>query len=206
MTTITELLSRAKHAIESGETSLHAAAEDIAAAQGQGATQRQIAEAVGKSAAWVNRLLMWRQSGSQDGTAFGPQAKASRQRAQQVQATEREKQKNRNPQPRVSKRRPPRHVLAPRRPRLKQQRPKLTHGRRRLRLQRPKLMPGRPGRRKKQKRTAFSKVRSAATPRKRFTAARVNSWSKLSECSARIRPVSGRTLRSSSRSNAPSSA
>ena len=72
----------------SGETSLHAAAEDIAAAQERGATQRQIAEAVGKSAAWVNRLLKWRGSGYRDGTAFGPQAKASRQRAQRVQATE----------------------------------------------------------------------------------------------------------------------
>jgi len=44
MMTVTELLSRAKRAIESGETSLHAAAEDIAAAQEQGATQRQILE------------------------------------------------------------------------------------------------------------------------------------------------------------------
>lgn len=91
--TVPELLSRAKQAIESGETSLHTAAEDIAAAQEQGATQRQIAEAVGKSAAWVNRLLQWRQRGYQDGTAFGPQAKASRQRAQCVQATEQKKLK-----------------------------------------------------------------------------------------------------------------
>jgi len=74
---ITALLDRAKHAIESGETSLRAAAEDIAAAHSQGATQRQIAKAVGKSAAWVNRLLGWGQSGYHDDTAFGPQAKAS---------------------------------------------------------------------------------------------------------------------------------
>ena len=46
--TVTELLIWAKQAIESGETSLHAAAEDIAAAQEQGANQRQIAKAVGK--------------------------------------------------------------------------------------------------------------------------------------------------------------
>jgi hypothetical protein len=89
MIPIVELLDRAKHAIDSGEMSLHAAAEDIAAAQEQGATQREIAEAVGKSAAWVNRLLQWRQSGYRDGTAFGPQAKASRQRARRVQASER---------------------------------------------------------------------------------------------------------------------
>jgi hypothetical protein len=54
MITITELLGRAKRAIETGENSLHGAAEHIAAAREQGATQRQIAEAVGKSAAWLN--------------------------------------------------------------------------------------------------------------------------------------------------------
>ncbi len=88
--TITDLLRRAKHEIESGEASLHDAAEDIAAAAEQGATQRQIAEAVGKSPAWVNRLLRWRETGYQD-TAFGPQAKASRQRAH-VQASKQEKE------------------------------------------------------------------------------------------------------------------
>ena len=91
--TITELLDRAKLEIESGETALHAAAEDLVAAQEQGATQRQIAEAVGKSAAWVNRLLKWRESGYQDETAFGPQSKASRQRAERVHSTEQKKQK-----------------------------------------------------------------------------------------------------------------
>ena len=93
MMSVTELLSRARRAIESGEASLRAAAEDIAVAQEQGATQRQIAEAIGKSAAWVNRLLKWRESGYQDDTAFGPQAKASRQRAQRVQAPERQRRK-----------------------------------------------------------------------------------------------------------------
>ena len=95
MTTVTELLSRANRAIESGETSLRAAADDIAAAEEQGATQRQIAEAVGKSAAWVNRLLKWRESGYQDDTAFGPQAKASRQRAPPVQSPEQKKPETR---------------------------------------------------------------------------------------------------------------
>jgi hypothetical protein len=93
MLSVTELLSRAKRAIESGETSLRAPAEDNPAAQEQGATQREIAEAVGKSAAWVNRLLKWRDSGYQDVTPFGPLAKASRQRAQRVQSTEQKDQK-----------------------------------------------------------------------------------------------------------------
>jgi hypothetical protein len=88
-TSITELLSRAQLAIKSGETSMRAAAEDIAGAQEQGATQREIAGAVGKSAAWVNALLKWRAGGYQEGTVFGPGAKASRQRAKGVQAAER---------------------------------------------------------------------------------------------------------------------
>jgi hypothetical protein len=83
---ITKLLSRAQLAIDSGETSMRSAAEDIAAAQEEGATQRQIAEAVGKSAAWVNALLKWRAGGYQDATAFGPEAKSSRQRAHRVQS------------------------------------------------------------------------------------------------------------------------
>jgi transposase len=93
MPTVDELLSRATRSIHSGESSLRAAAEDLAAAQAQGATQRQIAEAVGKSAGWVNRLLQWRETGYRDGTAFGPQAKASRQRARRVQSLEQSKQK-----------------------------------------------------------------------------------------------------------------
>ena len=90
MTDVTALLERAKRAIVSGEGHFRAAAEDIAAAQLQGATQRQIAEAIGKSAGWVNRLLKWRQGGFQDDTPFGSQSKASRAR---VQSPEQKKQK-----------------------------------------------------------------------------------------------------------------
>jgi hypothetical protein len=91
-TSITELLSRARLAIKSGENSLRAAAEDIAVAQDRGASQRRIAKEVGRSAAWVNRLLRWRKRGYQDDTPFGPQSKASRQRAQGVDAAEQNKQ------------------------------------------------------------------------------------------------------------------
>jgi hypothetical protein len=204
MMTVTELLGRAKHAIESGENSLHAAAEDIAAAQEQGATQRQIAEAVGKSAAWVNRLLQWRESGYHDGTAFGPQAKASRQRARCLQATE---QNKKTPRPRVSRRWLLQHALVPRRPRLKQPEPKRMRKRRKRRLPRPKLTPRRRRLRKKQKRIAFSGARSAAIERsRRFTAAPVHSSSNISGCSARIRQVSGQRLRFFARSNASNSA
>jgi hypothetical protein len=48
--TVAELLDRAKQAIKSGETSLHAAAEHIAAAQEQRATQRQIPKQSGAAA------------------------------------------------------------------------------------------------------------------------------------------------------------
>jgi hypothetical protein len=94
MMTVSDLLSRAKRAIASGEASLHAAAEDIAGAQEQGATQRHIAEAIGKSAAWVNRLLQWRRDGCHSDTPFGPESKAARQRAKRVQATEQKTQQS----------------------------------------------------------------------------------------------------------------
>ena len=67
--TTEELLSRAKRNIDSCERPLREAAEDIAKAREQGATQRDIALAVGKSPAWVNRLLKWRLSGYA-GSAF----------------------------------------------------------------------------------------------------------------------------------------
>jgi hypothetical protein len=92
MKSIADLLNRAKVCIEAGENNLHQPAENIAAASEQGATQRKIAEVVGKSAAWVNGLLKWRLAGY-PATAFGPQAKASRARADHVQSTEQQKPK-----------------------------------------------------------------------------------------------------------------
>jgi hypothetical protein len=87
-TEIAQLLSRARQKIDSGVVSLRGAAEDLAAAVDQGATQREIAKAVGKSVGWVNGLLKWRKCGYPDDTPFGPQSKASREGAR-VQATER---------------------------------------------------------------------------------------------------------------------
>ncbi len=87
-TTKAELLSRAKAAIEASDSSLRNAAEALALAQGDfNATQREIAAAVGKSVAWVNRLLQWQREDCQ-GTPFGPGSKASRKRRKRVQATE----------------------------------------------------------------------------------------------------------------------
>jgi hypothetical protein len=93
LTTVAALLSRAKDSIESGVTSWRAATEDMAAAKAQGASQRQIAEAVGMSSAWVHQMLKWRAEGYKDATPFGPQSKANRQRARAGQATDQKKQK-----------------------------------------------------------------------------------------------------------------
>ena len=70
-TSVAVLLSRANASIARGEKALRDAAEDIAAAHAQGASQRQIAAAIGKSPAWVNRVLAWRREGFV-GEAFGP--------------------------------------------------------------------------------------------------------------------------------------
>jgi Homeodomain-like domain len=81
-------LSRAKDAIEAGDQSLHDAAEALALAQEDfKASQREIAEAVGKSPAWVNRLLRWRREGCV-GSPFGPGSKAGREQRKRVQSTE----------------------------------------------------------------------------------------------------------------------
>jgi hypothetical protein len=76
------LLELAKREIAGGEKQLRLAAEHIAAAEEKGTSQREIAFAVGKSAAWVNRLLQWRRSGYLDSNPFGAQSRESRSRAQ----------------------------------------------------------------------------------------------------------------------------
>jgi hypothetical protein len=87
-TTKADLFSRAKDAIEAGNQSLHDAAQALALArQDFKASQREIAEAVGKSVAWVNRLLQWQRQGC-EGTPFGPGSKAGRERRKRVQSTE----------------------------------------------------------------------------------------------------------------------
>jgi hypothetical protein len=89
---VSALLLRARAAIAAGEKSLREAAEDIAAAQEQGATQRDIASAVGKSAAWVNQLLKWRAAGYGQ-TAFGPAKAAQRAAFRQSEQAKKSKPK-----------------------------------------------------------------------------------------------------------------
>jgi hypothetical protein len=71
----------AKNLIAKGEKCLMQAAEVIAEVSQQGASQRQIAAEIGKSQAWVCRLLAWRAAGYADETPFGPESKAKRDRA-----------------------------------------------------------------------------------------------------------------------------
>jgi hypothetical protein len=60
---VNELVARAKKSIESGVSSFRDAAEFLAEAQELGVSQRQLADGVGKSAAWVNALLKWHDCG-----------------------------------------------------------------------------------------------------------------------------------------------
>jgi hypothetical protein len=74
---IAKLHDKARRAVMAGEHKFREAAECLAEARTLGATQRQGAEAIGKSPAWVNALLKWRKNGYK-GTPFGPQSKAKR--------------------------------------------------------------------------------------------------------------------------------
>lgn len=87
--TIAKLLTDARRAIAAGESSLRKAAELIAKAQEAGATQRQIAERIGKSQSWISQLLAWRKSGYKGG-AFERSHKARMiSRANKPKATRR---------------------------------------------------------------------------------------------------------------------
>jgi hypothetical protein len=81
--TIDQLHRKAKAAITAGEARFREAADYLGEARKLGATQRQSAKAIGKSPAWVNRLLRWRDGGCKN-TPFGPQSKAQRARVQAV--------------------------------------------------------------------------------------------------------------------------
>ena len=66
MSRIDQLHEKARRAIELGEAKFREAADYLAKAKQLGATQRQSAEAIGKSPAWVNTLLKWRSAGYTD--------------------------------------------------------------------------------------------------------------------------------------------
>ena len=90
---IAGLLELARREVALGDKQFRHAAEHMGSAEDKGASQRQIAAAVGKSVGWVNRILQWRRSGYRDDTPFGPESRASRARAR-VQPAERGKTKS----------------------------------------------------------------------------------------------------------------
>lgn len=75
-TTKAEVLSRAKGAIEVGESPRVIAGRLACAQEDFHASQREIGRAIGQSASWVNRLLKWRQSGYKQRSPFGPTTRA----------------------------------------------------------------------------------------------------------------------------------
>jgi hypothetical protein len=85
---IDKLHAKARRAVQAGEHQFRQAAEYLAEARKQGATQRQSAKAIGKSPAWVNKLLKWRSGGYRE-TPFGPQSKAKRAAVQATKQTRR---------------------------------------------------------------------------------------------------------------------
>lgn len=106
---VEKLLSEAKAEIASAEQVLatadesatqhyRAAADRIAEARKQNASQRKIAKDIGKSPAWVNQLLRWRKDGYHD-SPFGPQSSAARlRRKERSGATEHDQSAEKNVQ------------------------------------------------------------------------------------------------------------
>src|SRR5262245_10587931 len=82
-TTKADLLTRARDAVDAGSRSLHEAAEALDLAKDDhSASQREMAEAVGRSPAWVNALLKWRLSGYTDASPFDrPRSRLAAKRA-----------------------------------------------------------------------------------------------------------------------------
>jgi hypothetical protein len=81
------LLQSAKGHVEAGDKHhKQAAAELVQARDCFGATQREMAEAIGRSQAWVNGLIQWHERGAR-GTAFGPQNQKKRAKSKLDQST-----------------------------------------------------------------------------------------------------------------------
>jgi hypothetical protein len=97
-TTKAELLTRAKGLIERGDQSFQEAAEALAIAREvHKATQREMAEGIGRSVGWVNALLQWHSFGDKDASPFGPTTKADRvQHAEQRAASKIHEPRNAN--------------------------------------------------------------------------------------------------------------
>lgn len=82
-TTKADLLTRARIAVDAGSQSLHDAAGALGLAKEEhSASQREMAEAVGRSPAWVNALLKWRLSHYNDTSPFDrPRSRSAAKRS-----------------------------------------------------------------------------------------------------------------------------
>jgi len=67
-----KLLKLAKADIAAGESSFRSAANQIAIAISNGATQAEAAKVIGKSQPWISRLLKWREGGFKGGPFAHP--------------------------------------------------------------------------------------------------------------------------------------
>jgi hypothetical protein len=75
-------LAKAKDYVAKGEQFYRKAAEEIVAAQEVGATQREVAEAIGRGRTWVTTLLSWARDASRTGTPFAqPEGELERRHA-----------------------------------------------------------------------------------------------------------------------------
>jgi hypothetical protein len=86
-----EAIALAAKAVASSDRNLKSAAEYLAFAEKEGKTQREMAEGIGKSAAWVNGLLRWHREGYLEETPFGAQSQERDKRHdEQIREQERE--------------------------------------------------------------------------------------------------------------------
>jgi hypothetical protein len=77
-TTNDELVKKIRAAIASSRDAMRDAANDLHTLLCQGMTQREIADAVGKSVGWVNAMHMWQIGGCKGDSPFGPTTKRGR--------------------------------------------------------------------------------------------------------------------------------
>ena len=84
-----EHLDAFKADIADHDRSMHSAAEHLLKALDFGASQREVAEAVDRSPAWINRIVKWAKAGYAAAGPFAAESKAKRKRvAKSVQAPE----------------------------------------------------------------------------------------------------------------------
>ena len=89
LTSKIDLIAETKALVVSTDNTLRQIADNLARMQKDFCmTQRDIAAEIGKSAAWVNRLLTWRNEGFPEDTPFGGTERRKRERVQRAEHRE----------------------------------------------------------------------------------------------------------------------